>query len=343
MNGGAGDPAESGSGDPAERWRAAEELPRVGHVWADGLLVPVGTPLLAATDRGFQLGDGVFETIRVVAGRILELPLHAERLRASAQALEIPVPADVEETLRIAIAELLAADNLVSPGLVVSIRATLSRGPVEGRALLPPAVVHPTLVVQAALVAPPPEEMLVRGLRLATSSVRRDPASPLGAVKTTSRAEFVYARLEARRKGADDALFLTVDGHLAEATSASIFLVRGGRLTRANRDAPAPVPATPAPAPPLPVLATPALACGILAGTTRQWLLQWAERSGLAIREDWLTPDELFAADEVFLASSVAGVLPVTGVDGRPIGDGRPGRWTLRARAEREAFARDGE
>lgn len=311
MTGAAGDPAGSG--------RAAGEPPRVSHVWADGLLVPNGTLLLAATDRGFQLGDGVFETIRVVAGRILELPLHSERLRASAQALEIPVPADIEETLRVAIAELLAADDLVAPGLVVSIRTTLSRGPVEGRALLPPAVVHPTLVVQAALVAPPPAELLERGLDLAISSVRRDPASPLGAVKTTSRAEFVYARLEARRKGADDALFLTVDGHLAEATSASLFLVRAGGL------------------------ATPALACGVLAGTTRQWLLQWAERSGLAGREDWLTPEDLFAADEVFLASSVAGVLPVTCVDGRPIGEGRPGPWTLRARADREAFARDGE
>ena len=79
----------------------------------------------------------------------------------------------------------------------------------------------------------------------------------------------------------------------------------------------------------------------MLAGTTRQWLLRWAGAVGLSAREDWLTPDDLYRADEAFLASSVAGVLPVTRVDGRPIGDGRPGARTLRARADREAYAKD--
>ncbi len=289
--------------------------PRGDHVWIDGRLVEAETPLLSAYDRAFQVGDGVFETIRVVGGRILELPLHAERLRASAAALEIPLSPDVGSTLRDAIGGLLAADGLDAPGLQVSVRATLSRGPVRSRNLLPPADVRPVLVVQAWPVTPPAPELLARGLHLAISAVRRDPSSPLAAVKTTSRAESVFARLEARRRGADDALFLTLDGHLAEATSASLFLVAGD------------------------VLATPALECGVLAGTTRQWLLRWASAAGLAAREGWLTPDDLYRADEAFLASSVAGVLPVTRVDDRLIGAGRPGPWTMRARADREAYA----
>jgi branched-subunit amino acid aminotransferase/4-amino-4-deoxychorismate lyase len=74
-------------------------------------------------------------------------------------------------------------------------------------------------------------------------------------------------------------------------------------------------------------------------GTTREWIMAWAQRVGLECREALLTPDELFAAEEVFLASSVAGVMPVTRVDGRPIGEGRPGPWTRRAREDRETYA----
>ena len=369
------EPARSASGHPAPADLASTDPTPAGpplHVWVDGLLVPAATPILTATDRGFQVGDGVFETIRVCEGRILELSLHAARLAASASALEIPLEGDVEATIRVAIAELLAADDLVAPGLEVSVRVTVSRGGVEGRNLLPPARVRPTMVVQAWRVAPPATELLERGLHLAISGVRRDARSPLATVKTTSRAEFVYARLEARRAGADDALFLTTDGHLAEATSASLFLVRSvptaarPGLRAGSREgvvrAPAvgsagplvdgpladeslldgPLVGTIVERPPVGTiveLATPSLECGILAGTTREWLLAWGLEVGLVPVQALLWPDDLFAADEAFLASSVAGVLPVTVVDGRPIGDGRPGPWTRRAREAREAFA----
>ncbi len=151
------------------------------------------------------------------------------------------------------------------------------------------------------------------------SAVRRDPENPLAALKTTSRADYVYARVEARRAGADDALFLTIDGHLSEATTANIFLVR-----RAADGATE--------------LATPSLDCAILPGTTRSWLLAWGERVGLRVLEGRLLPADLAAADEAFISSSVAGVLPVTRFAGAPIGSGRPGPWSARARADREAL-----
>jgi branched-chain amino acid aminotransferase len=317
--------------------------PASGHIWANGRLVLARAPLLAGSDRGFQVGDGVFETVRVCGGRILELPRHVARLVASASALEIPLADDIAETLRAAILELLAAEGLVAPHAEASVRITVSRGPVEGRNLLPPVEVEPTVLVQAWPVAPPSSGVLDRGLHLAISRIRRDPGSPLARVKTTSRAEFVYARLEARRAGADDALFLTTDGHLAEATSASLFLVRAIDPTDAAAVESADSAAGPGSAAGTPRarLLTPTLDCGILAGTTREWLLGWAPGVGLVAHEAWLLPEELFAASEAFLASSVAGVLPVTAVDGRAIGDGRPGPWTLRARAAREAFACD--
>jgi branched-chain amino acid aminotransferase len=285
-------------------------------VWVNGRLEKAGEASLSISDRGFQLGDGVFETLRVVGGIVLELEAHMSRLSDSAAALAIALPRDLEMVLARAIAQVCAANALDGPGAQAAIRVTASRGPVEGRALLPPADASPTLVVQAWPVEPPPQSVLERGLRLVISSVRRDPASPLARVKTTSRAEFVYARLEANRRGADDALFLTTGGYLAEATSASLFLVGSSGL------------------------ATPSLECGILASTTRAWVLSsGAPRLGLAFREDRLSPDDLFAADEVFLASSVAGIVPVTLVEARPIGTGAPGACTRRLRALREGFA----
>jgi branched-chain amino acid aminotransferase len=291
------------------------------HVWVDGALVPADARHLSVFDRGFQLGDGVFETLRARGGRPAELDEHLERLRRSATGLDIDLPADTETRVAAGISDLLEAEGLAGPDGDASIRITVSRGAITARGLLPLGHVPPTMAIQAWPVPPPPADHLERGLHLVASSVRRDPENPLASLKTTSRADYVYARLEARRAGADDALFLTIDGHLSEATSANIFLVRGGDAGVGE-------------------LATPALACAILPGTTRTWLLGWAGRVGLAPIEGWLTSADLADADEAFVCSSVAGVLPVTRFDGRPIGSGAPGPWTLRARADREAFIR---
>lgn len=291
------------------------------HVWIDGEIQAADVRHLSAFDRGFQLGDGVFETLRARGGRPTELDEHLARLRKSATGLDIELTSGTEERIASGIADLLAAEQLDGPDGDASIRITASRGTFSARGMLPIEHVPPTIVVQAWPVPPPPADHLALGLHLASSSVRRDPENPLSALKTTSRADYVYARLEARRAGADDALFLTTDGHLSEATSANVFLVRGAGGST-------------------PELATPALACAILPGTTRTWLLAWAGTVGLAPVEGWLTTADLAAADEAFLCSSVAGVLPVTRFDGRPIGTGRPGPWTMQAREAREAFIR---
>jgi branched-chain amino acid aminotransferase len=288
---------------------------RPAHLWVDGRLEPAGAHHLSAFDRGFQLGDGVFETLRARGGRPTELDEHVARLQRSADGLSIPLDAGVGALLAGAIAELLAAEGLAGPDGDASIRITVSRGVFLGRGLLPPDE-HPapTIVVQAWPVPPTPVAHLERGLHVVASRVRRDPENPLSALKTTSRADYVYARIEARTAGADDALFLTTDGFLSEATSANVFLVRGGEL------------------------ATPALGCAILPGTTRDWILRWATEIGLRPSEAWLTPRDLADADEAFLSSSVAGILPVTRFEDQAIGIGRPGEWTLRARGDREAF-----
>jgi branched-chain amino acid aminotransferase len=297
-----------------------------GHVWVDGRLLPADAAHLSAFDRGFLLGDGIFETLRVRGSHPTELAEHVARLCRSAAGLDIALPDDIAERLAAGIADLLSADGLDGPDGDASVRVTVSRGAFQGRGLLPPdEIVRPTIAIAAWPVVAPRPDHLERGLHIVASAVRRDPANPLATLKTTSRADYVYARLEARRAGADDALFLTTDGHLSEGTTANIFLVR-----RVDEDA-------------TPELATPSLDCAILPGTTRSWLLAWAPRAGLRAVEGRFSPGDLAAADEAFLSSSVAGILPVTRFEGVSIGDGLPGPVTRRARADREAMIRAGE
>lgn len=292
-------------------------------VWVDGVLRPADAAHVSAFDRGFQQGDGIFETLRARGGRVTELAEHVARLRRSASALAFELKPDIASRLAQGIDALLAAEALDGPATDASIRITVSRGSWYERGLLPPAdrVTSPTVVIQAWPVPPVPAGHLDQGLSLVASTIRRNPANPLVSLKTTSRIDYVYARLEAHQAGANDALFLTDSGHLSEATSANIVLIREAADGVVE-------------------LATPALECAILPGTTRSWLLRWASEAGLRPIEGWLTPDELAAASESFLCSSVAGVLPVTRFNDHPIGTGLPGPWTMRARAAREAFIR---
>jgi branched-chain amino acid aminotransferase len=294
------------------------------HVWIDGRIESADVPLLRVNDRGFQLGDGVFETLRARRGIPIELDDHLERLRESALPLGIALPAD-DEPLIGAIDAILAAEGLAGDGSDghppgdAALRITVSRGSPAGRGLSPSvaaagAPLPVTTVVQAWPHHPPSQETVEKGLSVLISSVRRDPGSPLAGVKTTSRAESVYARLEAERSGDDDAIVLTTHGEVCEATSANLFVVRGDRLL------------------------TPPLESGCLAGTTRAWLLAHGAIHDLEAAEVSLRPSDLALADEILLSSSVAGVLPVTRLDGRPVGRGTAGPTTLLLRRMREEW-----
>ena len=185
------------------------------------------------------------------------------------------------------------------------VRITVSRGVFLGRGLLPPGEdVAPTIVIQAWAVSPPPADHLERGLHLIASAVRRDPESPLAALKTTSRAPTTsYARIEARRAGADDALFLTIDGFISEGDV-------GERLPRPRRRARDAGPRLRDPA----------------RHDPRRGSWAGGHASGCAPIEGWLTTRDLAEADEAFLCSSVAGILPVSrGSRGRRSASGAPG------------------
>ena len=246
----------------------------VQSIWLNGGLVDARGPHLNVTDRGFQLGDGLFETARARRGIVIELDEHLERLRAGCAVLGLNLTVD-DEQLSDGISELLAAQELDASGRDggpvgdAAIRITATRGPLERRGLLPAGFeeLQATVAIQCWPYLAVGAELLERGVRAISSSIRRDSGSPLSGIKTTSRADYVYARLEAERAGADDALFLTLDGAISEATAANLFVVAGKTL------------------------ATPPLSAAILAGTTRTWLLAQAERLGLTPVEVELRPD----------------------------------------------------
>jgi branched-chain amino acid aminotransferase len=292
-----------------------------GRVWLDGRLVDGHAPHLAVSDRGFQLGDGIFETARARRGVVIELPEHLARLRESAAAMSIRLPQS-DDALADGITELLRAESLAGRGSDSSepgdaaIRITASRGSIEARGLRPTGfeAAVATVVIQAWPYVPPSAELLERGIRAIPSAVRRDPSSPLAGLKSTSRADYVYAKLEALRAGVDDALFLTIDGAICEATTANVWIIRGRTL------------------------ATPSRADGILPGTTRTWLLAHARALGLDPRQTSIRPTDLMAADEAFLSSSVSGIVPLTEYDGRAIANGLPGPVAATIRRARESW-----
>jgi branched-chain amino acid aminotransferase len=290
------------------------------NVWLDGKLVPVDRAHVSVYDRGFQLGDGVFEAMRARRGVAIELAGHLQRLHGSLAALDFELPFE-DSGIAAGIEALLAAEGLdgveAGAGQGVGdavVRITVSRGFDATRGVLPHSPGTATVAIQVWPYTPPAARALEDGERFIVSSIHRDADSPVSGIKTTSRADLVYARIEAERAGADDAIFLTIDGRITEATTSNVLLISGD------------------------VCATPRLGTGLLAGTTRSWLVEHGDAVGLAMIQRDLRLEDAFAADEMAICASIGGVIPVTSLNGKPIGGGRPGPRTIAMRTARERW-----
>ncbi len=259
--------------------------------------MPAGEAAVDPRDRGFTLGDGLFETMRVRGGAVLRIERHLSRLRAGAAVLGLsPLPKD--EDLTDAIARTLAANGLTD----AAVRLTVSRGIPERRGLLPEAEASPSLVVHAEPFTGYPADLYDRGVRAVISGIPRNEHSPLARVKSLNYLDNVLARREAQARGADDALLLNTAGDLTCASAANLFLLLDASLV------------------------TPSVASGALAGTLRALVAaELAPRAGLEVVERAVRPEELRAAEEVFLTNALLGIVPLTEVDGLPIGTGGPG------------------
>ncbi len=272
-------------------------------LWVNGKLLPVGQAALDPRDRGFTLGDGLFETMRARGGAVLRIERHLSRLRADAAVLGLSLPKD--EELADAITRTLAANELAE----AAVRLTVSRGVPERRGLLPEPEPRPSVVVHAEPFAGYPDELYERGARAVISGIPRNERSPLSRIKSLNYLENVLARREAEARGADDALLLNTAGDLACASAANLFLLLDGTLV------------------------TPSVTSGALPGTVRELVTtELAPQVGLEVVERKVRPQELRAADEVFLTNALLGILPLTEVDALPIGMGEPGPISTKLR-----------
>ncbi|MCE9648598.1 MAG: aminotransferase class IV [Parvibaculum sp.] len=256
-------------------------------VWINGELMDERDVRIAPNDRGFLLGDGLFETLLARQGRIAFLDAHVVRLAAGGNILGIPLPASTRH-LAVACGMLLEANGLTAASRT-ALRITLTRGP-GPRGLLPPEKPVPTLMITAS-ESPPPAAS--QSAILATP--RRNALSPVSRLKALPYLDNLLAREEAHSRGADEALLLDTSGHLACASVANVFLWEGDRLV------------------------TPAEECGILPGVTRAAVIELAARLGIDVAEDMIAPQRLARADGAFLTNSLIGLMPLSRIEQREI------------------------
>ncbi len=243
---------------------------------------------IAPDDRGFLLGDGIFETVAVKRGQAKRLVGHLARLRHDADVIGLKVPWD-DDTLVLWIAQTTLENDLAD----AVVRITITRGP-GPRGLLPPTGQHPTVLITAALLPPTDEPA-----RLIIGSVtRRNEHSPLSGIKSINYLDNIVARREAHARDADDAVILNTQGRVAETTVANIFALIGGGII------------------------TPPITEGALPGLMRADVLKLARGD-----EAPITVAGLKNASEVF-TSNALGIRPVISIDGQPVGDGEPGLIT---------------
>lgn len=276
----------------------------------DGKVMPLNELTVPVTDRGFLLGDTVYETMRTYDSCIFALQAHLQRLRDSLQAIGIedaPDDARLADWLRAATRRLVHAEGGPDEAVV---RITVTRGP-GPHGMSTRGAGPSTVYILARPLPPAPAEVYSKGLRLVTAKTRRlDPAAQDPRIKAGSALNLVLARLEADRAGVDDALMCDANGNYLEASSANLFVLHHGRFYTAHGED------------------------GVLEGITAQRTRELLEAEGFSGVYGPVTPDVLLAADEVLLTQTTREMIPVVEIDGRPVGSGRPGpvAATLRER-----------
>lgn len=268
-------------------------LAMLGH----GIVDP-DQAVVHADDVGLLRGQAAFETVRVYGGRPFALEEHVERLTGSAERLGLPPVARTDLSA-------LARQAVQVAGLPdASLRFTYTGGR-DGAGV-------PVVLVAVSELPDELEDTRAQGIAVVSLQLGIDPRLRLGSpwlltgVKSTSYAVNMAAWAEARRRGADDAVFLAADGSVLEGPVTNLWWRHGD------------------------VLATPSLDLGVLAGVTRAHVARLARDEGYRVEEGWFPLEHMASAVEAFTSSSVREIMPVVELDGRPIGDGRPGTASRR-------------
>jgi branched-chain amino acid aminotransferase len=281
-------------------------------VYVDGKLFSERDAKISVFDHGLLYGDGIFEGIRAYNGRVFKLKEHIDRLFYSAKAILLNVPMS-RAALTKAVVE-TCRGNKVRDGYI---RLVVTRG-IGTLGLNPNRCKNPSVIIIAGKIQLYPEELYQRGMEIVTVPTTRNHHNAVNpAIKSLNYLNNILAKIEANNAGCEEAVMLNSEGFVAECTGDNIFIVKGNQLL------------------------TPPLSAGALYGITRQTVLDLAVDNGLEIGEPTLTRYDLFNADECFLTGTGAEIVPVVKIDGRAIGNGKPGRVTRKLVAEYRALTKN--
>ncbi len=269
-------------------------------VWLNGVVSPLEAAMIPASDHSHLYGDGLFEGIRIYGGKVFKLDEHLDRLYHGIKYLGYKMTISQPELRQIVLdtCRQAEADNGY-------IRLNVTRG--TGLGLDPKNIdQNPNVMVMVNTLALYPPEAYEKGLDVVTTSFKTLPPDALDPrLKCIGKyAANILAKQEANSRGAGEGLMLNHQGYIAECTGDNIFLIQGK------------------------IIRTPDPSSGLLLGVTRNTVIMLAREAGYTVEEAFLTPFDLYSCDEAFLTGTAAEVIPMVTIDGRPIGDGKPGPVT---------------
>jgi len=279
-------------------------------IWLNTGLVDEADARISVFDHGLLYGDGVFEGIRVYSGKVFELDAHIKRLYESARAIRLVMPMNPQD-LAAAIEATVQANGIVDG----YIRLIVTRG-IGCLGLNPFTCQGSGLVIIASTIQLYPEELYEKGMKvISATTIRNHPLAIPPQVKSLNYLNNILAKIEALDSNVPEAIMYNHEGYVAEATGDNVFVVRNH------------------------VVCSPPVQAGSLEGITRAVVMRLARREGLEVVEKDLTRFDLYVCDEMFLTGTAAEVIGVVDIDGRIIGDGRPGPVTRMLREKFYAHA----
>jgi branched-chain amino acid aminotransferase len=269
------------------------------HIYINGEFFDKDDARISVFDHGLLYGDGVFEGIRVYSNKVFKLDEHLERLYESAKAIDLTIPLPVEK---------LKEDVLKTVHLNEMhdsyIRLIVTRG-VGDLGINPYTCKNPGIIIIVDKIALYPPEFYSKGLSLMTVATQRNlPEAINPRIKSLNYLNNILAKIEAINAGTEEAIMLNSFGLVSECAGDNIFVIRKG------------------------VLMTPPISMGVLEGITRNVVIEMGKEKGMKVQQAVMTRHDLFIADECFLTGSAAEIIPVVKIDGRIIGDGKPGKIT---------------
>lgn len=279
----------------------AQAMEKTTIAYIDGEYFNKEDAKISIWDHGFLYGDGVFEGIRVYSGNVFRMKQHIDRLYDSAKSICLEMPLSKKEMTE-AVLETCRRNNITDG----YIRLVVSRGKGD-LGLDPRKCSKPSIVIIADTISLYPEEKYKNGLRVTISSVRKNFNESLSPkIKSLNYLNHILAKIESAHIGADEIVLINIGGYVTECSADNIFIVKNG------------------------ILITPHPSVGILEGITRAAVIDIAKEEGIEVKEDFLTSHDLYVADEMFLTGTGAEIVPVVWVNGRTIGDGKPGAMTMK-------------